>query len=333
MRPRKLRIKNDQLVVKSNLLVPVLAALSLNELRFLAFCLSKLSVNDTVFSSINVRAMEIAEMYNISVDSLYELLKGIVIRINSKPVPIDTDTKQGIVFWFSALYKNKSDGSYTFHFNDELKPYLLQLKENFTQYRIRDVYQFTSASSWHVYEVLRQYKNMKIREFELEEFKSLIGITGKYTQYTNFKNKLLEPALREVNALSDIFVEYEEQKRRSKIVKLTFFIVPNKENLHPVDRARLLTAGIKRKNPLPDVSRELVSAGVSTRNAYKLCLLIADRRKKTAVQKKLPELIARYQSKTDQKGTQGAYIYTSLRNMLSTPYLIDAVQDELQSDS
>ena len=174
MSVRKIRFDRS-LVVKSNALTSSLSVLTLNELRFLVLCISKLNRDSETFSEVQCRSVDLADTFDISVDRVYSLIKDLMTRINQRPIELSDNNVNGLVWWFITLNR-PSEGLFTVEFHPKLKPYLLKLRENFTSYRIKDVYQFKSASTWHVYEVLRQYKTMRKKEFDIEDFKSLIGV-------------------------------------------------------------------------------------------------------------------------------------------------------------
>jgi len=322
MRYRKLRL--DRIVVKSNDLIPALASLSLNELRLLAFCLSNVKREFEEFNIIKVKSSELADTFNISVDSIYSLVKDLMIRINSKPLELQTEKKDSIVFWFKSLDRYKDIGIFEFEFHPRLKPYLLQLRDNFTSYRIKDIYQFRAASTWHIYEVLRQYKNMKIKEFDINDFKSLIGVSDSYRRFSNLKDRLLDPALDDINSFSDINVSYKTLKTGLHVTGLRFVISDNLETLTPGDKARRITAKIKTPNPCPDLGRLLrEDYGVAPRNAYKLCIAAGgSRANQKRLRDQLPGIKARYDALEVKSQTLGGYVFASLCQDVSRQILV-----------
>lgn len=215
------------IVRKSNALVPAMAKLGLMELRLLAFCIAHIQREDTSFEPVTAAAKDISDLYDIDVDRIYGLIKDVMISINSKPAEYRDGNRKSISVWFTTIEYLEGEGKFLFHLNKHLSAYLLDLHGNFTAYRIKDVYQFKAASTWHIYEVLRQYKNQGKIEFYLEKFKALVGASGKYPRFNNFKYYIIEPAINEINSSSDIKVQYELIKKGVKVEGLRFFIVPN----------------------------------------------------------------------------------------------------------
>jgi plasmid replication initiation protein len=217
------------LVRKANALVPAMSKLGLMELRLMAFCIAHIRRDDTSLKPVEAAAKDISDLYEIDNDRIYGLIKDVMIGINSKPAEYAEENKKKISVWFTTIEYLEGEGKFLFHLNNHLAPYLLDLHGNFTSYRIKDVYQFKAASTWHIYEVLRQYKKQGKVEFYLEKFKALIGVSGSYPRFNNLKYKIIDPSIEEINDLSDIKVDWEKVTKGRRVESLRFFIVPNEE--------------------------------------------------------------------------------------------------------
>lgn len=226
------------LVRKANALVPAMSKLGLMELRLLAFCIAHVHRDDTSLEPVVAAAKEISDLYQIDSDRVYGLIKDVMISINGKPAEYSDGSKRKISVWFTTIEYHEGEGQFTFHLNKHLEKYLLDLHENYTAYRIKDVYQFKAASTWHIYEILRQYRVQGKIELYLEKFKALIGVSGRYPRFNNLKYYIIDPAIKEINSYSDIKVQYELLKKGLKVEGLRFFIVPNEETKAPREKVR-----------------------------------------------------------------------------------------------
>ena len=54
--------------------------------------------------------------------------------------------------------------------------------------------------------------------FEVDEFRHVIGLDGKYERMDHLKTKVIKPALRDVNAHTDLAVTFGERRRRGAAV-------------------------------------------------------------------------------------------------------------------
>jgi len=309
----------NALVVKSNALVPSLAKLELMELRFLAYCISKIEPHTDEFCTVTAKASDVAKTFNISPYNVYGLIKSIIIRLNSKPAEYQEELYQCVSVWFTT-FKYK-DGEFIFKFNNDLINHLLQLKDNFTTYRIRDVYQFKSAITWHVYEVLRQYKNQKTVEFDLDRFRILTDTIGQYSRFNNFKARIIDGAIEDINKYSDIEVQYDLIKRGAKVIGLRFHIIPNCNKLSASEKIRLRFDNVT-VNHLPELAKKLRDeARVGPKQAKQIANLTYHNKREDEVMDMIPILIQRYNNST-KKSTIGGYVFQALKNELTTGKLI-----------
>jgi plasmid replication initiation protein len=126
----------------------------------------------------------------------------------------------------AKMTKDDRDLYVKLSFHPDLKPYLLQLKSNFTLLDIRNFVRLHSGSTMRIYELLKQYENTnsKQREISLDTLKNMLGVTNKYPMYGNFKQKILEEALRRINESTDINFSYDEIKDGRKVSAIRFKI-------------------------------------------------------------------------------------------------------------
>lgn len=323
-------VNHADLVVKSNHLIPAMARLGLMDLRLLAFCIAHIHMNDTEIEEVTAHASELAEVFDIPIDKTYGLIKEIMISINSKPAEYTIDNKKSLSAWFINI-DYLGTGQFSFLLNPRLAPYLIALKENFTSYRLKDVYQFRAASTWHIYEIIRQHKNMTKIEFEIEKFKTLIGVSGQYKRWNNLKFKLIDPAINEINEYSDIFVDYEAVKSGVKVVKIRFFIKPNTTTMTPGEKIKR-ALGASKDNHMPEFAKLLREEyRVSPKQAKQLANLVWHNDRKFDAEKMLPGIKKRFEGIDKPKTTLGGYVFRTLRDELTRGKLV--VEDDPEAEA
>lgn len=119
-------------------------------------------------------------------------------------------------------------GKIELEFSEKLKPYLIQLKKDFTKYNITEILSFKSKFSIRIYLILKQYIAVGERTLNFEELKEMLQVSELYPKYCNFKQKVLKIAYEEINRLSDLKIEYEEIKKGRKVDKIKFYITSKK---------------------------------------------------------------------------------------------------------
>ena len=133
----------------------------------------------------------------------------------------------------SCLYSH-STSEIVLSYDPKLKPYFLQLKDNFTKYYLENILELKSFYSIRIYELVKQYENIKSREITIDELKEILDIGNSYKLYGHFKEKVLTVAQKEINEKTDINLTFEEIKKIRKVTGIKFNIErkENRENLH-----------------------------------------------------------------------------------------------------
>ena len=221
---------HNSLVVKDNVLIPQLAKFELSELRFLAYCLAHYNSKETKNRQITARVADLCEFFPMHESSAYRVIKQAILSLGKKPAEFSIGKTLYLYHWFSGLRYQTDTGEFTFCISPEMEPYLLGLAGNFTQWRLGNVYQFKAASTWKLYENLAQWKNTGRWAVGLDDLRLRLGVAGKYPIWNLFNQRLISPAIEEINAVSDLRVEYSQEKRGRRIVGLVFLIDKNIED-------------------------------------------------------------------------------------------------------
>lgn len=120
-------------------------------------------------------------------------------------------------------------GVFTFSFNYYILKYFIEINKNFTEFQLKHLLIMKSAYAIKLYKLLYQYKNIKSRVFGVLELKEQFGIQEKYPKYNDFKRRIIDPSVEQINQLTDLSIKYKEIKICRSIDKIEFnFILKNK---------------------------------------------------------------------------------------------------------
>lgn len=224
-------IDENNLVVKGNSVIESIYDMSALELKLTIIAISRIPKDTTDFILTKISIEDFSKITHTNKNHLYSKVKTICDNLGSKTLKIfNKEKNRYIVYpWFSKLEYYINEGIVELEFNEKIKPFLLLLKKNFTQYNLKDIINMNSRYSIRLYELLKQYENIGTRKFELDDFKVFLNLDSKYQFYANIKSRILEPARKEIEETSDIKFTYREIKRGRKIVGLTFDIINIKE--------------------------------------------------------------------------------------------------------
>ena len=198
---------------------------------------------------IPVKNLRWAIMGNGSNGSFYEEMKKLAFRLVKKGIMFDTDVLiegrrfPGYVNWFQAISPIKNDNGEVcleFLFSEKLKPFLLELR----QYVQIDIHQLTNLSSGfsiHLFQIFQAKRNQMLKYqhqtkllYQLSELKKTLGIQDKYADWRNFKRKVIDLAIKEINQHTNINVNFKVIKKSGQVFSLEFEVSDkkNKTNKH-----------------------------------------------------------------------------------------------------
>jgi len=210
---------------KSNALIEASYKLTLQEQRFLLVCIGKFNPKeDSPKKTLTITAAEFYECFpDMGRQHAEAKLKEAIDRLWDRSIIIRDDEVREEFRWiqFRAQYLT-GEAKATITFSDAIMPYLTQLKGQFTRVIVKNVSRLASAYSIRIYEMLQQFRATGDRMIMLDDFRSMLGLDDKYSQFKDLNKQLLKPAIDELNEKSDLTVMVETVKQGRKVVALHF---------------------------------------------------------------------------------------------------------------
>ena len=126
-----------------------------------------------------------------------------------------------------------SRGVIGIRFTKDILPFLSNLSTEFTKYFASDLIGVTSSHAIRLYELLVQYRSIGKREIKVDELRWMFELQNKYPVWADFKKRVLDQAIKEINAFSPLNVTYETKKTGRKItsINLKFKQKPKKAQI------------------------------------------------------------------------------------------------------
>ena len=115
-------------------------------------------------------------------------------------------------------------------FHEKIIPLLSDLRASFTQFLLSDVAEFNSIYSYRIYQLFMQYLNKVTGkgwvQIDFYDLRFMLMLLDKYPLTADFKKRVIDPAIKEVNEKSPLKAKYELLKKGRKYtaVKFTFEI-------------------------------------------------------------------------------------------------------------
>ena len=223
----------NSLVVKDNALINASYNLELTEQRLIMLAIINARESGqgiTADSKLEIHASDYAKLFNVSIDASYKALREAVNNLFNRQFSYAAEYKRtgktGIVRsrWVSRIFYVDDLALLEITFAPDVVPLVTRLEEHFTSYQAKQVAHLTSKYATRLYELLIAWREVgKVPQIEIGDFRNRLGLLeSEYTAMSDFKKRVLEPSIKQINEHTDITVTYEQHKKGRLISGFSF---------------------------------------------------------------------------------------------------------------
>lgn len=230
----KMNTNPNNFVCMDNNLLKGKSALSLNSAKLIRLTIMQCVVGDSEFKPYKISIQDFADFLDIDSSNLYKEAQNICIQLLKEVVIIGDGNPKHKWKAFQWVTRCSYDNGYIYiQLHDDMKPYVLNLKQCYTQYEIENIMTLKSAHALRVYELIKmEMRNEKVfaeKEknvyLSLETLRIATNTEKKYKNTNDFTKKVIEVAVREINEKPfGVNIEYNYRKEGRRIVGYEFNI-------------------------------------------------------------------------------------------------------------
>lgn len=223
--------QRSYLVVKSNELIrKARFNLTLVEQKVILYLISKIKPEDEEFQWYSFSITELCRVFGFGDSGTnYKRLRDAIKALSDKSYWFDKGNGEDSLFrWIEKPTINRKTGIVRIRFDEDLKPYLIGLKQKFTAYQLENVLVMRSVYSILLYELFLSYaRNDSPQEFSItvEQLKDYLYCSDNYQTYKSFRQWVLDPALNQINNYTDLQVTMTPIRKGRFINSLVFNLV------------------------------------------------------------------------------------------------------------
>ena len=220
------------LVVKDNALINASYNLDLVEQRLILLAIVEargsgrgINANDPL----EVHAESYVNQFNVARQTAYQALKDACKDLFARQFSYQEVNKRGNIEnvlsrWVSEIRYIDDEATVKLIFAPAIVPLITRLEEQFTKYELQQISDLSSAYAVRLYELLIAWRSTgQTPVIELAEFRQKIGVLDdEYTRMGNFKDRVLNLAIAQVNEHTDIKVKCEQHKKGRNISGFSF---------------------------------------------------------------------------------------------------------------
>lgn len=213
-----------------------------------------------------LKASEIKKLMGDSSNSIYRHLEPIAQQMTGRTIGMKDPEREIFDYKSVVTHAHYENGTFTIEFNHLLKDQIIDIQNKYTVLNLPTMLLFKSVYSFRLYELLKSMsyipkgqkrneedKNWELK-FQLSELKLELGVVNAnsdrvqkilsnkkhpnydeavkaapeqvFEQYRDFKRRVLDVAVSEINEKTEINVEYETLKsgRGGKVNAIIFYV-------------------------------------------------------------------------------------------------------------
>ncbi|OCS40122.1 hypothetical protein CFVI92203_09160 [Campylobacter fetus subsp. venerealis cfvi92/203] len=243
------RAKTQKAVVtQDNRFVFAKYDLNTNEMKFFMWIVAQLnSQKDQLFQVCEIPLKEIFEIWNWNNGVIDYSYCAQVVETMSKKVYIedfkllDEKTMKEVKVktampLFQWIRYQEGDAYISYKLNDSLTEYLVNLKQNFTQLKFKDIQQMKSAYSIRIYNMLMSEigQNRTIFKINLEVLCNILDVPDSMREWYEIKRVILQRAIKDINTKSNLVIlDVQTKKTGRKVtdIEISFEYKNNKKRI------------------------------------------------------------------------------------------------------
>lgn len=222
-------------VCQANNLVGGKQALKLNSAKLIRAAIMQVVRDDEELKPYIITIAELAELLNVPKSNIYRDIDDITDDIIKNPVFVKEESGKKVrwikIPWVTRCEYN-SDIGVALELNDKLKPFLINLKDHYTQYTLDSILVMKSVYAIRIYELIQSEIMTRILpkagtdiEISVETLKECCGCESKaYNSFSNFRSRVIDIAVKEINEKTLYTLSYDYKKKGKSVVGLIFHI-------------------------------------------------------------------------------------------------------------
>ena len=239
---RKVFVMNDienKKIVQHNDLITSVAKMDKMPLKFFELAVASLDIKNIPDDrTVHVSKELLFSFFDVKSENKHTRFKEAILKVHEQAIfsMQEMNKRKGkyeykIISPLEQTSWNDYEDSVSFKFTESILPYLVELKENFTQYLLSDIAKLNSKYSIIIYKWLsmnfNQYEYYRHtnsrREIQLEKYRNpiitikelrrLSNTENEYGKFFNFETRILKTAEKEINQCTTLNMSYEKIKK------------------------------------------------------------------------------------------------------------------------
>ena len=179
---------------------------------------------------------ELVNLLHITKDNIYRVMDNVSSELASSFLEarqFQSGKKFKKIPWVSFCEYDDEINKFVIQLNQAMKPVLIGLKNNYTQYTLENILSMKSIYGIRIFELLQEkiksknkYINTNI-ELTIEYIRECCDCENKYIRFSQFKTRVLDRGTEEINRVTLYNITYDCVKQGRVITSIIFHVKNN----------------------------------------------------------------------------------------------------------
>ena len=204
--------------------------------RILMVLISQIdSKTDEQFRTQRVPVHRIRDLAQVSQKSIHEEAAEAASKLVREPIEFwsaDKKDYEGYPIFAKCKYESRQ-GMIEAKFNEDARPFLLQLRKHFTQYRLEQAIPLSTPYAIRTYEISKMIERpgeRRSRQIPVERFRSMFKLENKYKRHSDMRRRVIDPSVEEVNEKTDVEICCDDVRDGQTPIALNWVVLSGKDD-------------------------------------------------------------------------------------------------------
>lgn len=221
----ELAYNKDHHAVMANDVIKGKQEMTLQEARLLRLLITQVAKEDKDLKTYTAKISVLAEFLGIPKNNLHRDVRGLCDKLMQRVVRVGTGNPKEPwkIYQWLQLASYDGNGNLTLMLSNQIQPFVIALNERFTQYKLSNILEMDSFYAIRLYELLKSDDHKRdfssgYPEYSMEFLRQFFECEDKYRQFGHFKTRVIDIAIREINAKTDLYIDRVEYIKNSRAV-------------------------------------------------------------------------------------------------------------------
>ena len=205
--------------------------LTLQEHRIIYYAILRGQQEGKSFEPVTLSVAEFKELFEVEGKNYYATIRNLSNKMVGRTVEVVYKDSEGTHLlqapWLVGIRYHTKTGTVTISPNKELQPFFEG--KPFTDTEFAFLIKFTSQYSERLYELIKTFAYKSIADFNLEDLRQKLAVGKKYPNYNMFRERVLLPAVNDINEFTDLDIDFREQRGMYNKVDSVVFSIHKKK--------------------------------------------------------------------------------------------------------